>query len=590
MKFNQVARVFDAIEQESSRTAITKLLADLFKQATPTDAATIAYLSLGSLNPPYIATQFNFAEKGLIKTMALVLDTTVHAVQAAVHKHGDVGLVLAHASWAGGSDILSVHDVQKALHQFIDLSGTGSQEHKEQYLVKLLRALDPLSAKYIVRIIAGQLRLGFSDMTMLDAFSWMATGDKSIRKDIEEAYNICADIGFIIKTLKTDGIEGIRKVNIVPGIPILPAAAERLSSAGAIIERLGRCAAQPKLDGFRLQIHIDKTKHPHVVRFFSRNLLDMSPMFPDLAKSLEDLDVHNVVADGEAICVDIQTGSFLPFQETVKRKRKYDIEKMSQDFPLKLYLFDILYLNGTSLLDQTHEHRRAQLLKICDDAAIKKHQMIFPIEEEIFDKAGPLEAYFQQNIALGLEGLVVKRMDAPYKAGKRNFNWIKLKRVETGTLDDTIDCVILGYYFGQGKRASFGIGALLVGVYNKHDDTFQTVAKIGTGLTDEEWREQKKMCEHNKVDHKPHNVDCANPLYPDVWTYPTTVCQVRADEITRSPLHRAGITEKTLGFALRFPRLMGYRPDKKPTEATTTDELKELFALQFAKRGKGEQK
>lgn len=584
MKFSCVSEVFSAIEAESSRTKMTHLLADLFKKSTPAEAAFIAYVSLGSLNPPYISTQFNFAEKSIIKVIAQLLDEPQHIIKERADKLGDLGLVVAQGGWAGSSDLLSVHDINSALHAFLSISGTGSHEVKEQAMLKMLRAVDGMSAKFIVRIVTGQLRLGFSDMTMLDAFSWMEAGDKSLRSDLENAYNMSADIGLIIKTLKEDGIAGIKKITITPGIPIRPAAAERAEDAQAIIDKIGECVAQPKLDGFRLQVHIDNAGGHKVMRFFSRNLLDMSNMFPDLVNALKDFHVTSLVAEGEAICFDEETGSFLPFQETVKRKRKHDINAVAQEYPLKLYLFDVLYMNGKSFLEASHHERRRAMLDVCDDATIKRHHSIFPIEEKKITTAKQLDAYFEQNIASGLEGLVVKREDATYQPGKRNFNWIKLKRQESGSLDDTLDCVILGYYFGSGKRASFGIGALLVGVYNQAKDCFQTVAKIGTGLTDAEWREQKKACDVLHVAHKPNNVECAKELYPDVWVSPKIVCMIRADEITRSPMHKAGATDDASGFALRFPRLMGYRDDKSATDATTVQEIERLFEVQFKKK------
>jgi DNA ligase-1 len=586
MKFKHVAEMFDAIEKESSRTKMTELLADLFGQATPYEASIIAYLSLGSLNPPYIGTLFNFAEKSLLKVIAKLFDVTPATIKKRAQHLGDLGLVVAEGNWAGSSDIVTVHDVEDVLLNFLELSGSGSQDLKETKMFKILRALDPLSAKYIVRIVEGNLRLGFSDMTLLDAFSWMEKGDKSIRSDLEEAYNTSADIGLLIKTLKQEGLAAIKKMKITPGIPIRPAAAERMPDAVAIIKKLGTCVAQPKLDGFRLQIHIDNRHKKPLIRFFSRNLLDMSPMFPDVVKALEDFNVKTAIIEGEAISIDPQTGVFLPFQETVKRKRKHEVDKFAQDFPLKLFLFDALYLDGVSLLDEPHHTRRKKLLEICGDKKIKKHDTIFVIDEHKVSTAEELSDYFEQNVAQGLEGLVVKRPDAIYQPGKRNFNWIKLKRQEGGSLEDTIDCVILGYYHGTGKRAAFGIGALLVGVYNKSKDCFQTVAKIGTGLTDVEWRAQKKSCDEISVKEKPHNVECVKELVPDVWVLPQIVCMIRADEITLSPLHCAGATEHKSGMALRFPRLMGYRPDKSPTAVTTVDELKRLFELQFEKKSK----
>lgn len=591
MKFKEVTRYFDLIEQESSRTKITVLLAELFKKATPVEASYISYVSLGSLYATHITAQFNFAEKSLLKVIAILLNVSVETVKQRIDTLGDIGLIVQEGDWTcNGCEELTITHVYKKLEDLLIITGTGSQERREEYVLALLQSLDPLSAKYIVRIIIGKLRMGFSDMTLLDAFSWMERWDKSLRPVLEEAYNISVDIGLLIKTLKQDGVDGIKKLSLTPGIPIRPAAAERLPNAQAIIDKIGDCVAQPKLDGFRIQVHIDnrinnREKTP-VINFFSRNLQDMSDMFPELRNAVLALDVQTLVAEGEAIAYDIETGSFLPFQETVKRKRKYDIASVAQDFPLKLYLFDILYLNGKSFLDVDHAQRRKVMLDLLDNKKICDQQIIFPIEEKKIHDGNELEAYFEQTVSIGLEGIVAKRSDAVYQAGKRNFNWIKLKRQESGSLEDTIDCVILGYYFGRGKRASFGIGALLVGVKNEHDDSFQTVAKIGTGLSDAEWIAQKKSCDEIKIPQKTHDVDCRKELYPDVWVSPKLVCMIRADEITLSPLHTAGKTEKRAGFALRFPRLMGYRPDKSASEATTIKELSVLYDHQFKKKPK----
>lgn len=584
MKFSEVADIFNQVEQVSSRTTITKLLAQLFEQASPGEAKTIAYLSLGSLNPVYVGTKFNFAEKSMHKVVASLLELSVDTIKRKAKTYGDIGTILEREEWEPKADQkLTVSQVDTELRTFLEVAGTGSQEAKEKKLHKLLSSLDMLSAKYVIRVILGKLRLGFSDMTLLDAFSWMSVGDKSIRKDLENAYNISADIGLIIKNLKKDGIEKIRHMQVEEGVPIRPAAAERLSSAKAVVDKIGACVAQPKLDGFRLQVHVFKEGGKKTVRFFSRNLQDMSQMFPELSDAARKMSPKSFVAEGEAIAYDVETGTFLPFQETVKRRRKHDIETVSQDVPLKLYLFDLLYFDGKPLLEKTHTERRTKLLSLFKE---KKEGVIAPLDEVEIKTAEELENYFSQNISAGLEGLVIKKADSTYQPGKRNFNWIKLKRQETGHLDDTIDCVILGYYAGHGKRASFGIGALLVGVYNKKDDSFETIAKIGTGLSDSEWKEQKKMCDKIAVKSKPKNVICAKELVPDVWVSPELVCLIRADEITLSPLHSAGATKTHNGFALRFPRIMGYRPDKSAKDATGVKEIERLYKIQFDGKSK----
>jgi len=579
MKFRIVAKIFDQIEQVAARLEMTRLLADLFKQATAQEAEIIAHLSLGQLHPPYIGTQFNIAEKSAIKAVADHLGIDEKEVKKETKKHGDLGVVVAQYEWPVDKK-LTVQQVYTALCGIESVSGVGSQEEKLRLLKELLADQDPISAKYIVRIVIGKLRLGFSDMTILDAFSWMEVGDKSLRQIIEDAYNIRANIGMIASTLKEKGIDAIKKMTIKVGTPILPAAAERLPTANAIIKKIGVCVAQPKLDGFRLQVHLDKTKKKTEIYFFSRNLLDMSYMFPDLFAALKDINVREVIFEGEAIGYDPNTGGFVPFQETVKRKRKHGIEEAKKELPLKLFLFDLLYLDGESYLNKSHKTRRAAIKQFLKGFMSDR---VFIIEEVAIKTAKDLETYFMSTVAEGLEGLVVKRPDAIYQPGKRNFNWIKLKRVEEGHLEDTIDCVILGYYAGKGKRALFGIGAFLVGVYNKKEDVFETVAKIGTGLTDEEWKELKKKCDAIKAEDKPKNIICPKALYPDAWTYPEIVCQILADEITVSPLHTAGKTKEQLGYALRFPRFMGYRSDKGPEEATTAKEISRLYEDQFKK-------
>jgi len=577
MKFDEVAEYFEAIEQTNGRLKITQLLADLLDQASPQDARIICDLSLGQLHPPHIGTQFNVAEKNLIKVVAELTYISQEEAKKALKKYGDLGAVLEMGSWRTHAD-LTVPQVYKALCDIEEVSGTGAQEEKNQMIIDLLKQLESFAAKYVLRVILGKLRLGFSDMTLIDALSWMKRGDKSLRSIIENAYNICADIGFIAEMLKKEGIKALEDMKIHIGVPILPAAAERLSSAKAIIDKIGDCVAQPKLDGFRLQIHLDKTKKTPKVYFFSRNLTDMSAMFPDLKKEIERLNIKTLICEGEAIVYDADTDTFLPFQETVKRKRKHGIEKAAQEMPLKLFLFDLLYLNGKDLLADTHKKRRTLLLSLFKGF---KSAVIKPIEEIKIKTAEELEDYFNQNISAGLEGLVVKREDSVYQPGKRNFNWIKLKRQAEGHLGDTIDCVILGYYHGSGKRAQFGIGAFLVGVYNKKKDIFQTIAKVGTGLKDTDWKNLKKKCDQLAVKNKPKNIECNKHLYPDVWSTPELVCLIRADEITLSPVHSANKTDKNLGYALRFPRFIGYREDKSPDEATTVTEIKSMFKQQY---------
>lgn len=570
MSFNQLCHIFTQLEQERSRLSMMQTLAQLFNDLDSQEVQMVSYFCMGQLQPSYKNVQFNIAQKTAAKVVGQLLDLDEHALDKALAHAADEGQLLIQGSWKPTCQ-LSISQVYNRLEKLAALGGQGSQETRRDDLYQLLRDVEPLSAKFLLRIVLATLRMGFSDMTIIDALSIMLSGNRKLADVIEDAYNVCADIGLVARTAKEKGIEGIRAIQVHLGIPVRLAAAERLASPNAIIKKIGHCVAEPKLDGFRLQIHVDKHHGGHIW-FFSRNLVDMSAMYPDLVKALEELKVKNAIIEGEAIAFDANTGSFMPFQQTVKRKRKHDVGQAAQDMPLQIYLFDILYLDGKTVFNQPLSERRQLLEDVVDKSPIDKN-IVRTMPQVKLETAQALEDYFLEQVGHGLEGIVAKRPDSPYQPGKRNFNWIKLKRLESGHLLDTIDCVVLGYYHGSGKRAEFGIGAILVGLYNKKCDCFQTVAKVGTGFSDEQWQDLKKQCDKLKTDHRPSAVECDKQLYPDVWIAPTLVIEVRADEITRSPVHTAGRNEQWQGLALRFPRFMRYRPDKDATESTSVHEL-----------------
>ncbi|MCL4380310.1 ATP-dependent DNA ligase [Candidatus Dependentiae bacterium] len=574
MKFSQVAATFAKLEAESSRITMMHELGKLLAASDTESIRPIVYMAMGTINPPYLPTQIGLAGKSVAKVIAELLAVDLAEVARWEKQYGDLGTVVLQHYHHTGSSALSVITVYDTLVAIAQTQGVGAQEKKQELLQQLLAKVSAEQACYIIRIIVGKLRLGFSAMTLIDALSWMLVGDKKARAVIENAYNLCADLGYIAFIAKRAGIAALEQVHIEVGIPIRLAAAERLPTAAAIMEKLGAAVAEPKVDGFRLQIHADLTKKDPVIRFFSRNLVDMSASFPDLVDAIAQLPVKTIIFEGEAIAYNPSTGEFVPFQETVRRKRKHDIADVATQLPLKVFAFDLLYLNGKLLLEESLVVRREQLKKVL--AHHTERSTITAIQEIAVHDVATLERYFYECLEHGLEGVMVKRPDSPYQAGHRNFNWIKLKRQEHGHLEDTIDCVILGYYTGQGKRTGFGIGAFLVGVYNDKIDALQTIAKIGTGLTDEQWRELKSKLDAYAVAHKPALVQCDPALVPDGWVSPQIVVMVRADEITRSPIHTAGKTAHELGYALRFPRFMGYRPDKSMNDCTTVDEIKHL--------------
>lgn len=590
MKFRRLCEYFKRIEKTAARNAITAILADLVKEAPVDEIGKITYLSLGRLVPIFEPVEFFLAAKMMVRILAQASGVSAEKVTALYKKTGDLSPVVEGLfPDRGRGEGLTVTDVYQSLLEIAEASGTGSQTRKIDLFVRLLRQLDSLSAYYVVRIPLGRLRLGFSELTLLDALSWSKTGDKSLRKEIETAYNVQPDIGLISEVFKREGIGGLNKIGAKVGLPILPARCQRLNTAEEIMEKMdGKAAAEPKFDGSRAQLHLGVKKRKAEsaqeslaleglakekqlpVKIFSRNLEEMTLMFPDLAlAATKYIKAQSAILDGEALGFDPKTGKFLPFQETIQRKRKYQIKEMVDQVPLQLFVFDLLALNGASLLQKTFSERRRLL-----EGIIKENETIKLAPQTIVTSAKQLQKLFDGAIKKGLEGLVVKNLAGEYQAGARGFNWVKFK----GEMD-TIDVVVLGYYFGRGKRNKFGIGAFLVGVHDE-DDTYKTLAKIGTGLSDEQWVEMRKRCNKIAVKSLPKEVVVDKLLTPDVWVEPKIVVTIKADAITRSPLHTAGKTDKESGLALRFPRLVDFREDKAPEDSTQVSEISEMFESQ----------
>ncbi len=590
MKFSQLAEYFEQLEALSSRLEITKLLAEVFSQLSPQEMCETAYLLQGRVAPLYVKSDFGMAEKMVVKALATAFQIDNTEFTNELKKRGDLGSTVeyfrAHVSTLDEGDP-GISETFAELSKIPALSGPGSQEGKQKLLARIILESAPKSAKYLVRIPIGVMRLGLSDMTVLDAYSWMLTGGKSLRKQIEAAYHVRPDLGFIGRTLKEEGIDGLKDVKPVLFTPILMMRAERLSSGEEILEKIGRCAVEPKFDGFRLQVHYSKKENKVVT--YTRGLESVMEAYPDVvAATMTELDVDSIIFEGEAIGYVPETDEFLPFQMTVSRKRKHDIEEQAKLIPLKMFTFDLLFLNGKSYIDEPYSVRREMIEKVITSND-KDKKVILAAESTIFENGKEIELKFEDSIAHGLEGIVAKKLDGVYQAGARGFNWVKFKRsYASSSLNDTIDVVVMGYDFGKGKRTEFGIGAFLVGVYNGKKDMYETVAKIGTGLTDDEWREMKKRADALKVKEKPSNYDIDKLMNVDVLIAPEIVVEILADEITRSPMHTAGRTLKAsksgkafevdeAGFALRFPRLQKFRDDKTVGEITTLQEVSDIF-------------
>jgi DNA ligase-1 len=576
VRFHEIALAFSKLESLRSRRGMVDLLAGLLSRAGAVGRERVAYLLLGQLRPAWEGVELGVGEKLLVATLAGAYASSEAAVTRRLGRLGDLGLVAAELAPGQRGRPLTLDQVYRGLLAVARTGGPGSVERKSERLAALLGRADSLEARFLVRIAQGRLRLGVGDQTILEATALGALGDRRQKPLLEHAYNVRSDLGGVVRLAYASGVSGLATVAPQPGVPVRPALAQRLASAEAIIARLGRVQLEPKYDGFRLQLHRDGAH----VWAFSRRLENVTGMFPDLVQAMRrQLKVKRAIIEGEAVVHNPETGEFLPFQVTMTRKRKTGIAEAVERYPLRLFAFDLLYLGRQSCLAWPQQRRSRQLSTLIRAAA---DAPIAVTEAITTDRPDRLQAYFEELVHRGLEGVVAKRPDAGYQAGARGYDWVKLKRAYQSRLRDTVDLVLVGYMRGRGRRAALGIGSLLSAVYDPRHDRFRTVAKIGSGLSEKGWNSLKARLDRDATRGRPGQVDSV--ITPDVWVTPRVVVEVLADEITRSPSHTCGKVGGNPGYALRFPRVLRERPDKAPEDATTEREVLGLHRLQGRRR------
>jgi DNA ligase-1 len=570
MKFSELAASLDQMEATSSRNELVRILSEVYRACSQDELEPITYLIQGRLAPFFAPVEIGLGERMLINAIAVAYGAPKEEVGKLYRQAGDLGITAQRLAPASHGESPPVVEVHQRLSQIAAAGGAGSQQMKLDLFTSLLGDIDATSAKHLVRITLGKMRLGIGDPTVLDAMSFAKRGNRSLRPVLEAAYNRTSDLGLIARTLWEAGETGLDALKVKAGHPLRPQLAERLPNPEAVIKKLGMVGVQPKYDGLRVQIHKDSDR----VSIFSRNLESMTEMFPELVAAASTLKVETVILDGEAIAYNLESEEYVPFQETTARRRKEGIQELAALAPMRAFVFDVMFRDGSDLTPLPYERRFEIVQELLEGSDTL---LTAPLMNT--DSAEVLTKELLDNISRGLEGVVAKRLDSPYQAGARNFNWVKLKRNTSGQLTDTIDVVLLGSYRGKGKRAEFGAGALLAGVYDSDKDEFVTISKLGTGLSDQGWREIHQRLASLEVAEKPARVN--STFVPDAWLEPAIVVEVLADEITPSPRHTAGMTGDQPGFALRFPRIVSFRTeDKKPEDATTVREIREMYEQQ----------
>jgi len=565
MLYEQLAHAYRDLEQGSARLELISRLATLFAE-TPTELLpTVALLCQGKIAPDFAGVDLGLAERLAARAVAEAVGVTQDQVLAHARTTGDLGLtaeqLLAQTTTAPGLEVQVVFDT---LHEVAAAAGSGSQGRKLARFAGLLRQATPLEARYLVRTVTGNLRLGIGTATILDALAQVYAGGRKARPVLERAYNICSDLGLVASTLASGGLAAVEQIHVRAGNPVRPMLAQRLSSTAEILAKLGgSCAAEYKYDGIRVQAH--RTADGQL-ELYTRGLERMAWQFPDVVEVLDaGLGPREAILEGEVVAFDPASGELRPFHEVMYRRRKHGITEAVGEMPVSLFCFDLLYVDGEDLTRLGYVERRRRLA----EAVTPSERLRLATADRVTDEAA-LEAVFEQAVADGCEGLLCKSLSptAGYQAGARGWLWIKLKRDYRTELSDTLDLVVVGAFYGRGRRVGV-YGALLLASYDPADDRFQTVTRCGTGFSDADLAALPERMAPLARAGRPARVDAR--VEADVWFEPAVVVEVLAAEITPSPNHSAGL-------ALRFPRFTGrWRDDKVPEDATTTVEIAEMY-------------
>jgi len=574
MEFSIIAEIFERMESTTKRIELTNLLVELLKKTPKKIIPNAVYLLQGIIRPNFEGVELGVAEKLAIRAISKSSGLSIKKIEDDYKKCGDLGLTASNilklkTQTTFTAEKITLERVYETLFRIAKLGGKGSQDLKMKYISSLLNDATPLEAKFVLKILLGTLRLGIAENTIMDALAIAFTGKKENKEQIENAYNVSSDLGKVSLLIATDGIDEIKKFKISLFSPIRPMLADRVKSEKEAIKKMSeRFAAEYKLDGERVQIH----KQANEIVLFSRRLENITQYYPDIVENVKkSLSVNEGVFEAEIVPVNENTGEFLPFQELMHRRRKYKLEKAILQYPITLNFFDVLYFDKKDCLNLEYSERRKILEKLVNEDDFSKLVPMLLVKNE-----NEIEDFLENSINSGCEGLMLKALGAPYRAGTRGSNWLKLKREYRNELGDSLDLIVVGAYFGRGRRTGL-YGTLLLATYNPEKDNLPSICKVGTGFTDESL-DQLYQILSNKVTLK-KNPRIISEMEADIWFEPELVLEIVASEITLSPIHKTGLDliRKSSGFALRFPKFTGKIRYEKAVEDASTGE--EVFAL-----------
>jgi DNA ligase 1 len=576
--FRELAEVFQRLEQTSSSTALVAVLATFLSRLNPEEAKTVAYLVRGEVAAPFASQEIGMAERMVARAVAAAYAASQQQVERLLGVTGDLGTAAESLACGKRGRPITILQVFDRLQGIARIAGKGSQTQKCARLAQLLSRVSGLEAKYILRTVLGTHRIGVADMTFVRALAKAFTGSVENRTGVEAAYNVLSDLGEVSRRVARSGLAGLKRVAPVPGTPVRMMLASRVRDLREVpLHQRGTMFVEYKYDGERLQLHRDNKGR---VSAFSRRLEPITHQYPEIIAAFNKSSVpKNTILEGEVVAFDAKANRLLPFQTLMQRRRKHEIQAYTRKVPIALFIFDLLLLNKRNLLNEPLSERR-KLLESC----IKPSSIIRLSKYTVTPDIAAVERYFREALGHGAEGVVIKAADGPYQAGKRGWQWVKFKREYRRELADTFDLVVVGALRGRGHRAG-SYGSLLLASFDPATNKYYTLTKVGAGFSDQVLRRLPKLLQPYRMSEKHRLVE--TEMKADVWFEPIKVVEIAGAELTVSPVHTVARHHlQRGGLALRFPRFIRFRDDKSAEQATSVEEIYDMFraAMQSGKK------
>lgn len=562
--FREFAETCQAIERISSTIDTTGKVAELLRKVDVDELPIATHFVMSEVFPTWSGKQLGIGTSLLYISLSKASGMSIKSIESLIRTTGDIGdtalLILKEkrknqvtfSSFLEEQPELSITEVYERFKTASEATGKGSQEVKIKNLQFLFTSSTPREAKYISRLALEELRIGVGEGVVRDAIAKAFSVPADI---VEHAFMVTNDLGIVAAAAKKGGVEALRKLGIEINRPIKMMLSQISPDIDSDIKDMKEVAVEWKFDGARVQIH----KNGNSVTLFSRKLENVTNSLPDLVEIVrKHIKAESAILDGEAVAVD-ENGRPKAFQEILKRfRRKYDVEEKILGIPIQLNLFDIMYLNGKTLIDLPLIERR-KALESCVESSVEDSKSICVDKQVITGDLAIVEKIYREALNAGHEGLMIKNPNSAYSPGKRGKNWLKKK-----PLMDTLDLVIVGAEWGFGRRANL-IGSYSVACYDPETSRYLQVGKVGTGLSDEQLKELTEIISSLMDGGEAGGVFAVRPKL---------VLEVAFEEIQKSPNYDSG-------FALRFPRFISIRDDKDPEEADTIQRIGRVYSQQL---------